>query len=102
VHRTLGAPGLGLVKVQSEDEKVSPKKHNRHTTEVGVPLHLIKHSRPDMADAVRELSKVLDGPNESAYKEMLRAIKCVLDTKGRGLRIHPVVREALKWILALC
>jgi predicted RNA-binding protein with TRAM domain len=54
-----------------------------------------------MANAVRELSKVLDGPIESAYKEMLRAIKYVLDTKGRGLRIHPVMRESLKWVLVL-
>ena len=101
VYRTPGTPGLGLVKVQSEEEKVSSEKHSRYRTGVGMLLYLIKHSRPDMANTVRELSKVLDGPNESAYKEMLRAIKYVLGTKGRGLRIHPVVREVLKWILVL-
>jgi hypothetical protein len=71
-----------LVKVQSEEEKVSPEKHNRYRTGIGMLLYLIEHSRPDMANTVRELSKVLDGPNELAYKEMLRAIKYVLDTKG--------------------
>jgi hypothetical protein len=35
-----------------------------------------------MANAVREMSKVLDGSNELACKEMLRAIKYVLDTIG--------------------
>ena len=98
VYRTPGTPGLGLVKVQNEEEKVSPEKHSRYRTGVGMLLYLIKHSRPDMANAVRELSKVLDGPNKSAYKEMLRASKYVLDTKGRGLGIHPVMRDVLKWI----
>ena len=101
VYRTPGTPGLGLVKIQSEEEKVSPEKHIRYRTGIGMLLYLIKHSRPDMANAVRELSKALDGPNEFAYKEMLRAIKYVLDTKGQGLRIHPVVRDVLKWIMLL-
>jgi hypothetical protein len=101
VYWTPGTQGLGLVKVQSEDKKVSPEKHSRYRTGVGMLLNLIKHSRPDVANAVRELSKVLDEPNESTYKQMLRAIKYALDTKGQGLRIHPVVREALKWVLAL-
>ena len=52
-------------------------------------LWLVKHSRPDIANCVRELSKVLDGTTEAAYKEMLRVIKYVLDTKNLGLKIEP-------------
>ena len=62
-------------------------------------LYLVKHSRPDIANAVRELSKCLSGPNEAAYKEMLRVIKYVLDTPTRGLKIQPVNVE--KWIILL-
>jgi hypothetical protein len=81
-YRTPCTPGLALVKLQSEAEKVSPEKHSQYRTGVGMLLYLIRHSRPDMAKTVRELSKLLDGPNESADKEMLQAIKYVLDTKG--------------------
>ena len=52
-------------------------------------LHLIKHSRPDLCNAVRELSKCLDGANQAAHKEMLRVIKYVIDTKCFGLQINP-------------
>ncbi len=38
----------------------------------------MKHLRPDIANAVRELSKVLDGANMVAYKEMHQVIKYVL------------------------
>ena len=61
-------------------------------------LFLIKHSRPDICNAVRELSKCLDGPNEAAYKEMLRVVKYVMDTKDRGLKIAPTGEE-LEWEL---
>jgi hypothetical protein len=52
---TPGTPGLGLVKVQEEAEKVSPEMPSRYRTGVGMLLFLIKHSRLDMANAVREL-----------------------------------------------
>ena len=63
-------------------------------------LFLIKHSRPDLCNAVRELSKCLDGPTEAAYVEMLRVIKYVLDTKLRGLKIDPIV-EGMFWTIIL-
>ena len=43
-------------------------------------LYLVKHSRPDLANPVRELSKQLDGASPYHYKEMLRIIKYVMDT----------------------
>ena len=38
---------------------------------------------------MRELSKVLDGPTELSYREMLRCVKYVLDSKDLGLRLEP-------------
>jgi hypothetical protein len=52
-------------------------------------LYLMKYSRPDIANAVRELSKVLYGSTEASFKEILRVIKYVLDTKEMGIRIKP-------------
>ena len=94
--KTPGTPGLGLIKV-TETENMLPKdRHGRYRTGVGMLLFLIKHSRPDICNAVRELSKCLDGPNEAAYKEMLRVVKYVMDTKDRGLKIAPTGEE-LNW-----
>jgi uncharacterized membrane protein len=38
---------------------------------------------------VRELSKCMDGANSAAYKEMLRVVKFVLDTKDY-LKLNPI------------
>jgi hypothetical protein len=51
---------------------------------------LIKFSRPDLENVVRELSKVMDGANLAAYKEMLRVVKFVLDTKDYCLNLNPI------------
>ena len=61
-------------------------------------LCLIKHSRPDICNAVRELTKCLSGATPAAYKEMLRVIKHVLTTKAKGLKIEPLLGE-LVWQL---
>jgi sulfur relay (sulfurtransferase) DsrC/TusE family protein len=42
-------------------------------------LNLIMHSRNYLANVVRELSKCMDGASTAAYKEMIRAIRYVLD-----------------------
>ena len=96
--KTPGTPGLGLIKVTDTGNMLPKDRHGRYRTGVGMLLFLIKHSRPDICNAVRELSKCLDGPNEAAYKEMLRVVKYVMDTKDRGLKIAPTGEE-LKWEL---
>ena len=62
-------------------------------------LYLVKHSRPDIANAVRELSKVLDGASPAAFKEMHRVIKYVLDTKTMGLKLEPNSFKKASWDL---
>ena len=49
-------------------------------------LYLVKHSRPDIANATRELSKVMDKPTPAAMKELKRVMKYVIDTKNYGLK----------------
>jgi hypothetical protein len=50
-------------------------------------LYFAKHSRPDTSNDVRELSIRMDGATIWTYLELLRIIKCVLDTKSFGLTI---------------
>ena len=89
-----------MVRPKSESEKIGAEQHSRYRTGVGQLLYLIKHSRPDICNGVRQLTKVLDGPTEAAYREMLRVIKHVLDTRLKGLKVSPVL-EALIWKLVL-
>ena len=62
-------------------------------------LYLLKHSRPDIGNAVRELTKVLDKPTPAAFKEMKRVIKFVLDTANYGLRIEPTSLDDDHWTM---
>ena len=60
----------------------------------------MKHSRVDLANPVRELTKVLKTPTVAAYKEMLRVIKFVLDTETVGLKLVPILPTGeLEWRL---
>jgi hypothetical protein len=85
---TPGTPGKMLTKEKDDTLILSPEKHSRYRTGVGKLLYLVKYSRPDIANCVRELSKCLDGPTETSYKELLRAIKYVLNTNDKGLKMH--------------
>ena len=52
-------------------------------------LYLVKHSRPDIANAVRELSKVADGATPGHWKALIRVVKYILDTSNLALKIKP-------------
>jgi len=72
VYKTPGTPGLGTLR--NPKMVVDPDKHNIYQSGVGMLLYLVKHTRLDIANAVRE-PKALDCPSPAAYKEMLRVIK---------------------------
>ena len=48
---------------------------------------------------MRELSKVLSGPTEGSWKEMLRCIKFVLDTRTLGLKLCPKGHQGDFWVM---
>jgi hypothetical protein len=91
-YRTPGTPGQAILR--DTDAKVDAEKHKTYRSGVGMLLYLIKHSRPDISNAVRELTKALDAPSPAAYKEMLRVIKYTIDTKDMALKIKPVEEES--------
>ena len=55
---------------------------------VGLLLYLIKFLRPDILNAVRELSKVMVGATLGNMKSMLRTIKYVLDTRNKSAELQ--------------
>ncbi len=79
-YKTPGTPNLNMVRNTDKSQAISHEDQKLYRSGVGMLLYLVKHSRPDIANPVRELSKVLDGTTPAAMKEMYRVIKYVLDT----------------------
>ena len=101
-YRTPGTPDFCIVKSKDEEPTVSVQKHTEYRSGVGMLLYLVKHSRPDLHNPIRELTKCLDKPTPAAYKEMMRIIKYVLQTQTLGLKIMPqVIKDTLTWNLLL-
>ncbi len=65
-----GTTCFGTVCQINKDEKISSEKQKLYHSEVGMLLFLVKHLRPDIANTVTELFKVLDRTNMEDYKEM--------------------------------
>ena len=97
VTPTPGTPGKGLVRPKPDAEVLTPKDQSEFRSGTGMLLYLVKHSRPDIANAVRELTKVMDRADDTHRKEMLRVVKHVLDTKNWGLKICPTILHKLIW-----
>jgi hypothetical protein len=86
------------VRPSDETEKIDGNLQSKYCSGIGISLYLIQYSRPDLANVVRELSKCMDGANLAAYKEMLRIIEFVLDTKDYCLKLN-LVFENEEWDL---
>jgi hypothetical protein len=56
-------------------------------------LDLVKISRPDISNAMRELTNVLDGAINAHWKSLIRTITFVLDTKLYALRLSPFTKK---------
>jgi hypothetical protein len=97
--RTPGTPGTGLLRPGKDAPKASKEEQTTYRSGVGMLLYLVKHSRPDIANCVREMSKLLDNPTQAAIKEMYRCIKFVLDTSYYGLKIQPTGLTDGHWTL---
>ena len=86
-YGTPGTPGVGLVKSTSEEMTIESSLHELYHSGVGMLLFLVKHTRPELSNVVRELSKVVSGTSKYAMKEFMRTTKYVLDTKDYGLKM---------------
>jgi hypothetical protein len=87
-----GTPGtLRNIIVKDDQQNMSKDAKKSYISGVGMLLYLVKHSRPDIANGARELSKALHGVTPKAMQEMKRMIKYVLDTKDLALKIKPIL-----------
>jgi hypothetical protein len=83
------APGFKVTRPADENVKIGIDDQRLFRSGVGMLLYLVKHSRPDLSNAVRESSKVMDGATNEHMKTLYRVIKFVLNTRDRGINIKP-------------
>ena len=88
-------------KVVEDEDKVTQKEQALYRSGVGALFFLTKHSRPDITNAVREVSKSMDGASKLQLRELRRVSKFVLDTKDLGLCIVPTVSHGIWQLEAL-
>ena len=96
----LGTPGFIGVKVD-DISKVDEKTQSMYSSGVGTLLYLTKHSRPDITNPVRELSKSMDDTSMAHGTEIYRVINFVLEMKTLGLRMVPFFQHGIWKLEAL-
>ena len=97
-----------IIKMDSEEKEkagLNRWQQTRYQSGVGMLLYLVKFSRPDIANPVRELTKSMDCANEAHYKSLLWALKYVLTMSQLGIEYNSgsTVNLNGKWkIVAYC
>ena len=88
-YDTPAAAGTRIVRNQEDGTLLSDEEQSKYRSGVGSLLYLLKHSRPEMSNSIRELSKAMDGANKAHQKALYRAIKYLEQTKDRQLILEP-------------
>jgi hypothetical protein len=86
--RTPATPGGVLQKCDPKDA-ISEKEQSIYRSGVGKLLHMMKWTRPEILNAVRELSRFMMSAATAHLKEMYRAMKYCVGTPNRGLLLKP-------------
>ena len=102
-YDTPSTAGFRVIRCLDEKLRIDAEKPRMYRSGVGILLFLVKFSRPDISNIVRELSKANDGATTHHFKGLLRVIKYVLDTREKGLRYDVEKKMDSMWqIKAFC
>jgi hypothetical protein len=86
--KTPAIPGSSLTKTSNEGV-VQGDVHSTYRTGVGKLLHLTRWTRPEIMNAVRELSRYTSGALQAHVKAMHRVMGYCIRTPNRGINIVP-------------
>jgi hypothetical protein len=100
-YETPGTPSFNVIRPKSDEDKVTEEQQKIYRSGVGSLLQLVKYSRPDIANIVRELAKCMDGATPEAFKELTRVLQFVVNTKDYGLLIEPKWDKNNQWNLVV-
>jgi hypothetical protein len=92
------ASKTSVVRPQDGDAIITAEHQSTYRSGVGMVLYTLK-TRPDVANATRELTKVLDKAAPAHYKYMLRCIKYILETRDLALHFKPQLQKGLFTLL---
>ena len=81
-------PGKVLEKCE-DGQEISDEKQSKYRSAVGKILHMMRWSRPERWNAVRECSRRMSKASEDHVKAVLRILKYCNDTKTRGWELKP-------------
>jgi hypothetical protein len=95
IHKTPASPKTNILRPDADDVLLQSSDQTKYRSGVGMLLYLVKHTRFDIANAVRELSKVADGANQAHWKALLRTIKYTIETEHLALRLKPTLNNDL-------
>ena len=91
-----------IIRPKEGEPRLSDLEQSIYRSGVGSLLYLLKHSRPDLSNSVRELTKVMDGANAAHLKALYRAIKYVKQTQHLKLRLKPMETKDTWTMKAYC
>jgi hypothetical protein len=86
---TPAIPGNVLRAGSSESSHMDAQMQSKYRSGTGKLLHMMKWSRPDILNSVRELSRFMTGATAAHMTAMYRVMKFCLATKNRGLTLKP-------------
>lgn len=94
-----------IVRPKEDEEKIDHLDQSKHRSSAGTLNCLVKHTRPDLSNSVRELSKVLDGATPTQFDTPTKVIKCALNAQKLGSPIGKLLEldePWMNWIIDLC
>lgn len=74
-RQTPMGPGIKITHTDDPNDLLSDTLQKKFRLGVGMLLFLVKHSRPDLSNAIRELSKVMDKDTHLNIKQLLPPIQ---------------------------
>jgi hypothetical protein len=86
---TPAIPGDALVKADPKD-CIPANELFKYRSGVGKLLHMMRWSRPEILNAVRELSRYMSGASLAHVKAMHQIMKYCVDSPGCGLLLKPI------------
>ena len=87
-YKTPGEPGK-VLEACDEGQQISDHEQSKYRSAVGKLLHMMRWSRPEIWNAVRETSRRMSKAAPDHMKAVLRIMKYCVDTKDKGWILKP-------------
>ena len=83
------APAGSMLSSDDQSPDLSPEQQTKYRSGVGKLLHMMRWSRPDILNRVRELSRFMQAAKQSHFHAMITVMKYCVNTPKRGLELKP-------------